>query len=500
MKTPFQAWPALLLFLALLVVLLAPFLLQPRATDRCAATRILVILSPHNEAVRREFETAFQLWHSKRYGESVAFDWRNIGGTSEIVRYLESEFAAARRANRTGIGIDLFFGGGSYEHIRQARLGNTAPCGVRERHPEWLKHDIIPERFSGEIFYDSEDRWYGCCLSSFGICYNTDLLAIRGIPIQPTQWEDLADFRLFRQIALADPTKSGSINKAFEMLIQEQMSKNLQTNGCPPANAPPEQLANGWQQALLLIRKIGANARYFTDSAGKVPLDVAQGNAAAGMCIDFYGRFQSELTMRNENSDRLRYLTPAGGSSVSVDPISILHGAANLETAQRFVDFCLSREGQQLWNTRVGAPGGPAHYALRRLPIRKDMYTEEYLRDMSDPDALPYEKNADFTYQAQWTGPLFATIRILIRAMCIDTHTELANAWSAINQAGGLEQQAHSAQAFSALPPEAEYHTALQKTTKLIGNKLEEARLVREWTLFFRHKYREAERLIKRQP
>lgn len=487
-----------LLCLALAGVLAAPFLLRPQGESAPRGAPTLAIISPHNEAVRREFETAFRRWHAARFGKDVNIDWRNVGGTSEIVRYLDGEYEAVRRAGRTGIGIDLFFGGGRYDHARQAAKGQTEPCGLRERHPEWLAADILPRTFSGEEFYDADDRWYGCCLTSFGICYNTDVLRALGIERAPRRWTDLADFRYFRQVALADPTKSGSIAKAFEMLIQEQMLAEFAERGQAPAAGADESLAAGWRRGLNVVRQIGANAKYCTDSAGKVPTDVAQGDAAAGMCIDYYGRFESETVLRNEGSARMRYVTPTGGSSLSADPISMLKGAPHRELAERFIDFCLGPEGQTLWNYRVGEPGGPVRYALRRLPIRRDLYTPEHLRHMSDPDVMPYDQIAGFTYHPAWTGPLFGVIRVLIRAMCIDTHNELRAAWSSIHRAGGPESCPQAMAALSALPPDAEYAAARDTASRRLGNKLDEVRLAREWVVFFRAQYRQARELADR--
>ena len=487
----------LVYILALLLLLAIPFLLRPGKEAISGSSLPLVIVSPHNEAVQYEFEHAFRRWHVANYHEDVEIDWRNIGGTSEIARYLDSSFQAVERAGLPGIGIDLFFGGGEYDHTLQAKKGHTIPCGLRARHPEWLNEAIIPSHFSGETFYDPDDRWYGCCLSSFGICYNEDSLHYCGVFSPPREWQDLADFRFFEHIALADPTKSGSINKAFEMLIQQQISAQLAARGKTAENAQATDLAEGWRRAFGLIRQIGANARYFTDSAGKVTVDVAQGNAAAGMCIDFYGRFESETVERNESSTRMKYITPDGGSSISVDPISMLRGAPNRRQAERFIDFCLSVDGQLIWNTRVGKPRGPIRYALRRLPIRRDLYTTVYLENMSDPAALPYQNAGRFTYQARWTGPLFGVIKALIRSMCIDPGDELRHAWAAINDNGGPAACPRAMEAFSALPPGAEYETALAVTAATIANKLEEARLIREWTIFFRDQYKKAAMLAR---
>ena len=62
------------------------------------------------------------------------------------------------------------------------------------------------------------------------------------------------------------------------------------------------------------------------------------------------------------------YVNAAGGSSVSVDPIGMFRGAPNADVAREFIAFTMSPAGQKLWNWKVGTPGGPERYALRRLP------------------------------------------------------------------------------------------------------------------------------------
>ena len=60
-------------------------------------------------------------------------------------------------------------------------------------------------------------------MSTFGSIYNRDSLERLGYKGTPSNWRDLADVRFFRELALADPTKSGSITKAFEMIVQQEM-------------------------------------------------------------------------------------------------------------------------------------------------------------------------------------------------------------------------------------------------------------------------------------
>ncbi|MFI5357193.1 MAG: hypothetical protein ACHQ4G_07650 [Opitutales bacterium] len=186
-----------------------------------------------------------------------------------------------------------------------------------------------------------------------------------------------------------------------------------------------------------IIRLIGANARYFTDSSQKPPIDVAQGNAAAGICIDFYGRYEAEAVQRRGDTSRLIFVTPRGGTVSSVDPIGVLRGAPHREVAEAFLEYTLSMPGQKLWNFKIGAPGGPERFALRRLPVRRDFYAQDGWRQYrSDPEANPYGSEDQLVYVPAWTGGLFRELAFAVRVMCLDSHAELVDAWRAVIAAG----------------------------------------------------------------
>lgn len=507
---------------ALALVLALPFVLKPKENLLARADDELVIISPHNEAIRYEFSRAFGEYYKAKTGRSVRLDWRIVGGTSEIARYLQGEYfnafqrewtsqgntwtkevsteffnpastSPAREAflkSNAGVGIDLFFGGGAFDFINQSKLGTLVDSGVIQAHPDWFTDAVIPQSVSGEPFYDPKGRWIGTCLSSFGICYNSDSLRRLGVTTLPSSWNDLTNPKFAHQVALADPTKSGSIAKAFEMVIQQQMQEVVGTG-----EATPEALAEGWKRGMQLLLKASANSRYFSDAAGKVPMDVSLGDAAIGMCIDFYGRFQSEAVKIGDEPSRLQYFTPVGGSSVGVDPIGLLRGAPNPEVAREFIAFVLSLEGQKLWNFKVGTPGGPTKYALRRLPIRKDIYTPEYTAYRSDPETMPYEEARSFTYHEEWTGALFSALRFIMRVSCIDSHDEQIAAWHALIEAGFPPQATAAFTDVSAV----DYATtkdvirpALKGSTPLTEVQLA-ARLGEQ----FRAQYRKAQQLAK---
>lgn len=498
----------------------------------------LVIITPHNEATRYEFERAFVADYQATTGRRIAIEWRLPGGTADIVRYVDDQFAgnfrrywvskpelgpwtrtvaesfdkakvaeagagadlaavaavAARQeflSSEVGIGIDLFFGGGQYDHHRQAQQGHGVDAGLRSLHPEWLVEEVIPQRFSGEVFYDPQGRYYGTCLASFGICFSREALAL--LPAAPPRcWADLGRPELRGAVMVADPTKSGSINKCFEMLIQQQLAEAIARSG----GKTPMALDAGWAAGLNLIQRIGANSRMITDSASKVPREVARGEAAAGMCIDFYGRTEAEWVQTQSggaaSGDRLAYVVPIGGSSVSADPIMMFRGAPNRTAAVAFIEFVLSERGQRLWNRRPGTPGGPVKYALRRLSVRRDLYGPEERRYMSDPEVEPFSPEVAFSYDPALTARHFGLIRGLFRTMVIEPLPELQAAWAAILAAGGPAACPEAMVAFHALPftyAEADAALVALNPSAPGNTALTVLAQQRRWTEFFRGQY-----------
>jgi ABC-type Fe3+ transport system substrate-binding protein len=471
-----SALPGLLLLAALLWV---PFMLRPPQPEADEAARTLVVLTSHNDAIRYEMARGFQRYRRARGAAPVRIDWRSPGGTTEISRFLASEYrtafelywqrqhgrllseagarafsnpkqdvlgdgepAMARREflrSSIGIKIDVLFGGGSYDFSQHAAAGRLVDSGVLARHPDLVGEHAIPQVVGGEPYWDKQGRWVGACLSGFGICYNRDALTRLGIEHAPTAWADLADPLLAGHVALADPSKSGSANKAFEMLLQQFMAQQVERRGSPAAGSAEELLALtiGFDDGMRLVRKIAGNSRYFTDQAGKVAQDVQSGSAAVGMCIDFYGRFQSDAVGA---ARRIGFSAPIGGSSIGSDPIGLLRGAPAADLGRDLIDFVLSPEGQALWAYKRGAPNGPERYALRRMAILPAMYEPSQRELRSDPDDNPYENARSFHYHATWTAPLFRALSFVIRVMCVDTEVELHEAAEALAKAGAAPQ------------------------------------------------------------
>ena len=533
--------PALLLLAAVLAL---PFLLRSK-TDQLPEFLekhdVIVVISAHSEPMKHEFEVGFRRYYKRKFNRNVVIDWRAPGGTSDIVRYIADRYEAefrfaweadpanppwnaniaaayknpnvlrdphadeeARRArikfleSKVGIGIDVFAGGGTFEHSRQAKIGYAVDGGIQRRHPEFLKPEIMPQSFGGDEIYDKGGKFYGVCLSSFGICCNMDRIREMKQPM-PARWRDLGKMEFFNTLIAADPTKSGSANKCFEVILQQEMHEAVTPRNAP--KPPPEQLDRGWANGMNLIKRIIANTRTITDSAGKVTRDVASGEGALGMAIDFYGLTEQEWNefLHGPGKSVIRYIAPEGGTAVSADPVQLLRGAPHREAAEAFLDFLVGPDGQKLLDFKVGTPGGPVKYALRRSPVRKDLYQPQYRTYRADPDYDPYESGSSFIYRGDWTGKYFTMLRILIRCIALDVQDELRTAWSAIIAAGGPEKVPLAYAEFCKLPfayrdaPEAASRLRVSRTRTAV----EVAAVCRQWSDQAREQYLKAAQLAR---
>lgn len=432
----------------LALVLALPFVVRATAGGQRSASAgpsvdgvKLVIVTPHIEQIREEFGIAFDRWHKKEFGKPAYIDWRTPGGTSDIMKQLEASFAAAARtgaiddagaATKGSAPFDLFFGGGSFEHgkmkeVRSAIGPGGKPISYRLGRPASFTQAQLDEwfgenRIGAQTLYDPDRYWIGAALSGFGIVYNKDVLNRLGLP-EPRSFADLCDARYRNMLALADGRQSGSVTTTYESIMNKEGW-------------------GGWRT----LRELCANARYFASAATRPPIDVSQGEAAAGLAIDFYGRGQAQAVLapgQDPATGRVGYVDPAGAVYIDADPASILNGAQSPELAERFIAFCLTEQGQSLWQFKskerrqgqrageadtLASEMGPERYELRRMPVRRVMF-EKHLAMMVD-QADPFKLASDVKPKG-WRS----AIAPMMAAFGIDTAPDLREAWRVLNLA-----------------------------------------------------------------
>jgi iron(III) transport system substrate-binding protein len=535
-----------LLFLLLAGIVALPIIFRKSDNITIKTDDTLVVISPHTEFICEEFGQAFQKWYHERTGRTLWVDFRHIGGGTETQRFLDAVYEnafkfywsktlkktwnhevqvayckdiplddtpeddtraeAARRAFLNApihCGIDILFGGGNLLAQTQADRGQFIPSGIQDKHPEWFTEAIIPETWAGEATRDPQWRWIGAVYSSYGLVYNPKSLSKIQVHTPPTAWQDLSDGIFFGQLALSDPTKSGAAKRTFELVIQEQMYYALERQRAQLGEAVnlPKAIDEGWVEGLKVLQKIAANARYFTDKSTKPALDVASGDCAVGFIFDSYGRSQRQSIVERGGEDRIQFVIPQKGATLEPDPIALLKGAPHEAIGKLFIEFVLSPEGQCLWAYRKHTPNGPTGYALSRMPIRRDLYTPEHLQYFTDPDLNPYANPKQYTYQSQWTLPIYNALHAIIKGMCIDPHYELQQAWKAILKAKANHQDAAADNALSVLNDMTglSYQTVATSITDTIlhGDPLEMITLQASLARRFAKQYRTAQAIAE---
>src|SRR6185295_4726434 len=191
--------------------------------------------------------------------------------------------------------------------------------------PSPLPKDLekaIPAQLRGQTLRDPDNLFHASCLSAFGFVCNTRAIEQAKLPM-PETWADLGRPEFHGWISCGDPSLSGSLHQAFEIVLQSE----------------------GWEKGWGTLTRMLSNMRAYNEGGPSVPRDVSMGQAAAGPCIDFY----ATAPIRQQGATHLKLVIPKGATVVTPDRIAVIRGTPNKKAAQAFVEFVLSEAGQRLW-------------------------------------------------------------------------------------------------------------------------------------------------------
>jgi iron(III) transport system permease protein len=365
--------------LALIIAILPP-------TAAHAETDQIVAVTPHWEGIKDEFERGFAAHYRAETGREVEIRWLDIGGTSDIVKYLKAQ----HRSNPGKLGIDVVFGGGTDVMIELARSGVLKPVTLAPR-----VIDRIPPTVAGVPLYSPQRDWYIAAISIFGIIANTVAADTMHLP-PPTSWYDLGKPEYFDLVAIADPSKSGSMHAMFEVILQ----------------------GYGWSEGWKLLTRMAANSRTISNHASQVGKDVATGESIFGIAIDTYAG-----DVIRQVGSRVKFITPSDYSAITGDGIALIQGAPHAELGKRFIEFVLSEAGQKIWYYKRGTPGGPTRFEIGKLPIIPELY------DTGEPATVvpgsPFTFRNVFIFDAQKAAKRWNIVNDLFSAFITQVHDRL---------------------------------------------------------------------------
>ena len=428
---------------------------KPEQTPRqkLGPLKELAVLTPHNETICKAFSAGFSSWYVENRGARVHISWIQRG-TPQCLEYVRA-IPEMRNQVADYENPDVLFGGGVAIHDVLAEEGfcRTAELG------ELIKR--IPAEVHGVSTRHPENRWFTTGLSSFGILYNEQACAQRGIAA-PTTWEDLADPRFSGWIGLANPAASGSNLQCMNLILQHQ----------------------DWDAGWGLILRTLANARALDTNSSDVLTQVKSGVFLAAFAVNFDGMALAA------NSSGLKYIDPPQATAVTPDIISILSTTQDMDLAEDFLRFTLSEEGQALWG--VAREHRKQHGdTLYHYPIDPAVY-EKYA-DKLAVTKNPLTTSFGLQVDSEMAMRHGAILKWMVPAACGGNHIQLQKAWQAVIAAG------MPAAALAELTaPVIDAQTALDLGQKLMQVPPAEAELLtKDWSAKFAEKYAKVLELVK---
>jgi len=170
---------------------------------------------------------------------------------------------------------------------------------------------------------DPEGFFTPARLGTLGIVYNN-----KKITSPPKSWQDLLDSRFKDGFGIANPALSGTACVSVAMIVYNM----------------------GWDY----LEKLKANGAKMGQGSGQVVDDTASGDLKASIAVDYI------TVEKMEKGANLGFVYPKE-MLVIPSPVAIIKGTSNFKAAQKFVDFLLTREGQEI----IASTG--------TLPIREDV-------------------------------------------------------------------------------------------------------------------------------
>lgn len=241
-------------------------------------------------------------------GAEAAFDafTEKTGIKVEYVEISTGKALAQLQAENGNTTADIWFGGGVDSYISATDLG-------------YLEQYVSPEAEAiNPAYSDADGYWTGLALVPAGFLVNNDVLAEKKLEA-PKTWEDLADPKYKGEIIMASPAISGTQYAILNGTIQAYGEEK------------------GWE----VWKGINENVDFYAQGGGEPGPKCAAGEFGIAVLAMTGGTFamEAEYPVTAVYPEDMIPWTPA--------PIAIFKNSQNKDAAKVFVDYFLSKEGQE---------------------------------------------------------------------------------------------------------------------------------------------------------
>lgn len=261
---------------------------------------------------------------------------QDTGIKVEFLDISSGEVLSRAKAQKGKAVADVWFGGGADGFMAAAKEG------LLEKYiSEESKN--IPDGYK-----DKEGNWTGMSIVTAGLVVNKDVCKEKNIPI-PQTWAELTDSKYKNEILMPNPNISGTSYCIISSL--------LQTWGTD----------KGWKY----FEELNKNIPYYPQRGGEPPQKAVAGEIAIAI-----SPLDGEQIDKGKGKN-VANVFPKDGVPWTPAPVAIFKGAENMDAAKKFVDWSLSKHGQEV-----------IIKACPRIPVRSDVAVPEVMKDVKSSDLL----------------------------------------------------------------------------------------------------------------
>ena len=314
-----------------------------------------------------------------------AFEKANPDIKLEMLNRSTTASVAYVRETPAGQRPDVFWASApdAFEVLAKAKLLEKA---------DDLANPAAPKMVGSYPLNDPDGFYLGQALAGYGFMWNTRYLAAHKVQ-PPAEWSDLTKPMYFGHVAISAPSRSGTTHLTVETLLQGE----------------------GWDKGWSELLQICGNSAAITERSFGVPDGVNNGQYGIGIVIDFFG-----LSPKYSGFP-VEFAYPSVTAIVPSN-IGLVAGAKNAAEGRKFIQYTLSRAGQQLLTNPQ----------LSRLPI---LPPGEYKAPAGYPNAYEIAKKAQVKFDADLSAARYYLVASLFDQTITFRHKELTAATKAIHAA-----------------------------------------------------------------
>jgi len=168
-------------------------------------------------------------------------------------------------------------------------------------------------------FKDADGFWTGIYVGYLGFSSNDKLLKEKGIPA-PQSWQDLLRPELRGQVSMANPGASGTAYTMLATIVQLM----------------------GEEKGMEYMKKLNGQIKVY-QKTGTAPARMAgQGEVTVGITF-----LHDAIKYQEEGMKDLVLSAPSEGTGYEIGAVAIIKGGPDQEAARKWVDWALSKKGQE---------------------------------------------------------------------------------------------------------------------------------------------------------